>query len=521
MDSDDDDYSYISDEDENHFSVLTESDIKRLQNEDIDHISSILSLSKPTSSLLLSHFNWNITQVMESWFDNPQKVQKITGLSSNQHQLQELGFPISSQIRTCDICFDTFSKDDIKSSWCGHLFCIDCWNQYIDTNIDDRNCFDLRCPQPSCNAVVDEDMIRQLASESRKIKYDRFLIRSYVETNKNRKLKWCPAPDCGYAIDFDLPDSSSRLNYDVTCLCYHSFCWNCGEEAHAPANCETVAKWMGNISSYIVISTNSWIITNTKPCPNCKIPIQKNQGCRHMNCKLCKFNFCWSCLCDFRTCSRERCKTLNVEQVQKLQQEVYGEEMQINNAKNLERYTYYYDSWAENEISRKKALSKLIEISSNVYIKSLSISKEKHEGYFHFMKDVWNQIVEGRRILKWANVYGYNLPENEKAKTEFFEHIKGMSQVALDKLHHSAETELGKVLNDGSEEEFRDLRLNLINLTSVTKKYFMNLVKDLENGLDVVSVKNYTGGKRKRVSSEIGDNSNQNRNIRRQSGIQV
>jgi hypothetical protein len=47
------------------------------------------------------------------------------------------------------------------------------------------------------------------------------------------------------------------------------------------------------------------------------------------------------------------------------------------------------------------------------------------------------------------------------------------------------------------------------------------LVKDLENGLDVVSVKNYTGVKRKRGSSEIGNNSNQNRNIRRRSGIQV
>ncbi|MCH96859.1 putative E3 ubiquitin-protein ligase ARI7-like, partial [Trifolium medium] len=100
--------------------------------------------------------------------------------------------------------------------------------------------------------------------------------------------------------------------------------------------------------------------------------------------------------------------------------------------------------------------------------------------------DAWKQIVEGRRILKWADVYGYNLPENENAKIEFFEHIKGMSQVALDKLHHSAETELGK---------------------------------ELENGLDVVSVKKYTGVKR--VSREIGDNSNQNRNTRRQSGIQV
>ena len=28
-----------------------------------------------------------------------------------------------------------------------------------------------------------------------------------------------------------------------------------------------------------------WIIDNTKPCPRCSAPIQKNEGCNHMTCK--------------------------------------------------------------------------------------------------------------------------------------------------------------------------------------------------------------------------------------------
>ncbi|RHN61580.1 hypothetical protein MtrunA17_Chr4g0038191 [Medicago truncatula] len=108
-------------------------------------------------------------------------------------------------------------------------------------------------------------------------------------------------------------------------------------------------------------------------------------------------------------------------------------------------------------------------------------------------------------VLKWAYVYGYYLPENENAKIEFFEHIESIAQVALERLRHCAESELRKVLNDGSEEEFCDFQVKLTTLTRVAKSYFMNLVSGLENGLDVVCVKNYTGVKR--VLSEIGDNS--------------
>ncbi|RHN61581.1 putative aminoacyltransferase, E1 ubiquitin-activating enzyme [Medicago truncatula] len=301
---DDDDYSPIA-EDDNHFSVLNESDIKHLQNNGINHILSVLSTSRSTACLLLTNYNWNVPQALESWFDNPQKVQKTIGLSNQPHL--ELGFPNSSQTLTmCHICFETFASDKIKSSWCGHPFCINCWNQYVDINIDDLNCFKLRCPQPSCNAAVDQDMIHQLAS---------------------------------------------------------NFCWNCGEEAHTPVDCETFVKWRRKISSDSEVTNNSWIIANTKPCPNCKIAIEKNQGCRHMRCRLCKFSFCWLCLRDMSICIKNGCSgTLNNVQVWHSHQEIYDDEMLRTNAKNcLDKYTYY-------EILRKKALQNLIEMNSTAYI---------------------------------------------------------------------------------------------------------------------------------------------------------
>ena len=41
--------------------------------------------------------------------------------------------------------------------------------------------------------------------------------------------------------------------------------------------------------------TANWILANTKKCPKCYTRIEKNQGCNHMTCQQCKYDFCWIC----------------------------------------------------------------------------------------------------------------------------------------------------------------------------------------------------------------------------------
>lgn len=42
----------------------------------------------------------------------------------------------------------------------------------------------LRCPDPSCNAAIGQDMINSLAPEKDRQKYTSYFVRSYVEDNR-------------------------------------------------------------------------------------------------------------------------------------------------------------------------------------------------------------------------------------------------------------------------------------------------------------------------------------------------
>lgn len=80
----------------------------------------------------------------------------------------------------------------------------------------------------------------------------------------------------------------------MLCKCSGTFCFTCKNEAHRPVDCETVRQW--NVKNSAESENLTWIIANTKPCPKCQRPIEKNQGCMHMTCSQCSYEFCWLCL---------------------------------------------------------------------------------------------------------------------------------------------------------------------------------------------------------------------------------
>ncbi|XP_055829725.1 probable E3 ubiquitin-protein ligase ARI8 [Solanum dulcamara] len=476
-DSDDSDTVIAHHRSQSNYSILNEADIHKCQEESITKISTVLSIPRVAAGILLRHYNWSVSKVNDEWFADEGKVRRIVGLLENPMPLPD------GEELTCGICFDVYPRKEISAVACGHPFCLTCWQGYISTAITDGpGCLMLRCPDPSCSAAIGLDMINKLANDDDKKKYNRYFIRSFVEDN--RKTKWCPAPGCDYAVDFIVGSGS----YDVTCGCSYSFCWNCTEETHRPVDCGTVSKWI--LKNSAESENMNWILANSKPCPKCKRPIEKNQGCMHITCTPpCKFEFCWLCLGPWTDHGERTGGFYACNRYESAKQEgVFDEsEKRREMAKNsLERYTHYYERWATNQSSRQKALSDLQQMQT-VHLEKLSDKQCQPESQLKFIIEAWLQIVECRRVLKWTYAYGYYLPEHEHAKRQFFEYLQGEAESGLERLHQCAEKELQGYLDaQGPSKEFNEFRTKLAGLTSVTRNYFENLVRALENGLSDV-----------------------------------
>lgn len=447
-----------------YYTVLKEETLKQLQENDISQVCSFLAVSRGIACTLLLRKRWSVSSVFEDWFADEDRVRDAVGISNKQNRKP------SKHKTYCKICMEKVKNNRMSSAACGHLYCKDCWTNYVASSISGGpECLRLRCPEPKCAVVAGLDMVEAVAAADDKRRFYQYLHRSYVECSRNRK--WCPKPGCNYAVEFD--GGEGEETYDVTCGCRHKFCWGCTEEQHRPLGCETVAKWGEKNTSEA--ENNDWILVNTKPCPKCDKKIEKNQGCNHMTCK-CGHEFCWICLGKWKN-QNHVCNKFHIDE-----EEARDSSLE-ETRKALKRYAHYYERFAANHKSSEIARGDLVR-ARNEHLPKLSKEQDMPETELEFVMEAWDQIVECRRVLKWSYVFGYYLKPEEPEKIEFFDFLQGQAESALERLHHCTEKEMKKFLEPCQpSESFADFRVELNDLTLITKKYFENLIRALENDL--------------------------------------
>eukprot|EP00877_Chromochloris_zofingiensis_P011452 jgi/Chrzof1/6560/Cz19g01030.t1 len=352
MESSDDDYGFdtgaeaFAAQRKTPYAIMTRADVRNRIRDAVEDVTGILGINEEDAVRVLRKFKWDANRVNEEWFSDVDAVQASVGITEEA--------PESPSVNgKCLICFETYKKSTMHSAACHHYFCQDCWKGYIVTAISNGpTCLDLRCPLPQCKAAVPEALVRSLVSPNDAAKYDAYAVRSYVEENRN--MSWCTGANCDNAMEC-LIERTPDEPLDVICTCTATFCFNCKQEAHRPVSCDTVRKWVTKNSAE---SENlNWILANTKPCPKCHRPIEKNQGCMHMTCSQCRHEFCWLCNGAWadhgeRTGGFYAC---NRYEVAKKQGDYDEETRRRENAKqSLERYMHYYERFDAHNKARDK-----------------------------------------------------------------------------------------------------------------------------------------------------------------------
>ncbi|XP_074302232.1 putative E3 ubiquitin-protein ligase ARI8 isoform X1 [Silene latifolia] len=142
----------------------------------------------------------------------------------------------------------------------------------------------LRRPAETCYAAVNQDIIILLVLEEDQKLHNSIVLRSYLA----KKGKRCPIPGCNHVVLLESGDSI----YQFTCKCHYRFCYKCLKEPHHPICCALVEIWRREPLK----QSRKWQIAYIRNCPKCNQSLEAKNWSKQMQCSVCSFNFCWTCL---------------------------------------------------------------------------------------------------------------------------------------------------------------------------------------------------------------------------------
>ncbi|XP_039977364.1 ankyrin repeat and IBR domain-containing protein 1-like isoform X3 [Xiphias gladius] len=452
-------------------------DLRRLKDMLIVETADMLQAPLFTAEALLRAHDWDREKLLEAWMSDAEGCCQRSGVAmptpppSGYNAWDTLPSPRTPRtprspltltltsptdscltpgeegLATCGICLCSISvfEDPVDMS-CGHEFCRACWEGFLNVKIQEGEAHNIFCPAYECYQLVPVHVIESVVSREMDQRYLQFDIKAFVENNP--AIRWCPAARCERAVRLTRPGPGDSDPHSfpllpspaVDCGKGHLFCWECLGEAHEPCDCQMWRNWLQKVTemkpeelagvseAYEDAANCLWLLTNSKPCANCKSPIQKNEGCNHMQCAKCKYDFCWICLEEWKKHSSStggyyRCTRYEViQQLEEQSKEMTVEaEKKHKSFQELDRFMHYYTRFKNHEHSYK--LEQKLLKTAKEKMEQLSrafISREGTPPDTRFIEDGVCELLKTRRVLKCSYPYGFFLQQGSTQK-EIFE----------------------------------------------------------------------------------------------------
>eukprot|EP01118_Nematostelium_gracile_P013300 TRINITY_DN4_c0_g1_i2.p1 TRINITY_DN4_c0_g1~~TRINITY_DN4_c0_g1_i2.p1 ORF type:complete len:540 (-),score=136.34 TRINITY_DN4_c0_g1_i2:83-1480(-) len=458
------------------FECLTQEEIMKQSAGMIEDVKQLCFI--PTSAAaatLLRGYKWNKEKLIESYLEAPEKTCEVAGISALELTTEP---PNPQEIETCLICLDDLPLSETFALTCGHRYCKECWRGYLEVKIrDGAEAVHAKCPAPKCKAIVHEAAYKVLVSPDKYERYNTFLLRSFVEDNE--QMKWCPYPGCTNAIKCE------RINRraPVHCSCGNTYCFRCSDSNigdHTPVPCEPLEKWLQKASDE---SENvKWMIANTKKCPKCRSPIEKNGGCMHMTCNItsCRYEFCWLCRGPWTehgsaTGGYYQCNKYNESDAKK------EDDQAVDVKTELETYMFYFHRYESHrnagaiaDKQKKNCQKKEAQILDVFDVRSQDTK---------FLMEATEQLIANRRVLQYSYVMGFYLDKKKVAEKNLFEYL----QEDLEKHTNQLSTVYEQAIETlETYQAFMKWKEEVTNYTRVTKKFLENFIEGTMEGLTYV-----------------------------------
>ncbi|KAI8580899.1 hypothetical protein K450DRAFT_235123 [Umbelopsis ramanniana AG] len=450
------------------YTVQSSKHLMGSQDKEVGQVASILGMPKEHAATLLRHYRWNKEKLIERYMDNPEKVLRLAGVVTDKVRriipAREISTP--QHPFSCDICCDDEEELETVAVSCNHRFCRTCYEHYLRQKIrEEGESRKIECPQDGCKIVVDEKTVEEVVDKNTHLRYRELLNRTFVDDNDH--LRWCPAPNCEFAVECHIPSTSlTTIVPTVECECSHQFCFGCGLPDHQPAICPLVKKWQKKCEDDS--ETANWISAHTKECPKCHSTIEKNGGCNHMTCRKCKYEFCWVCMgpwsehgTSWYNCNRYDEKSSHE-----------ARDSQTQSRASLERYLHYYNRFANHQQSAK--------LDQDLYRKTEKKMEEMQQTSdlswieVQFLKKAVDTLTQCRMTLKWTYAFAFYLSRTNE--TVIFEDNQKDLEMATEHLSELLEKPLER-------EKIAELRQNVLDKTVYVKQRREILLEDTAKGL--------------------------------------